>query len=255
MIRFWIVAGLGVAVALGLFYADFLRGAEFATTHTTTPTHPPSRGRRGGGRAGRAPRCCWPRGHGGDRAGPGGERRAGRPGAAARPCSLGDVPPDGLLTGFDEVVVSPGVPPHAPAVAAARAVGVPVYSEPELAWRLRGPGHHPGWPSPAPTARRPRPPCWPTILRAAGRRTAALGNIGEPLVFAATLGRTTCWRSSCPASSSTGRPRWRRRPEPGSTWLTTTSSGTATSPRTRRRRSRSGARPAMAAAARDRQPR
>ena len=29
VIRFWIIAGLGVASALGLFYADFLRVMEF----------------------------------------------------------------------------------------------------------------------------------------------------------------------------------------------------------------------------------
>jgi phospho-N-acetylmuramoyl-pentapeptide-transferase len=33
VIRFWIIAGLGVTSSLGLFYADFLRVVEFATTH------------------------------------------------------------------------------------------------------------------------------------------------------------------------------------------------------------------------------
>ncbi len=37
VIRFWIVAGLGVAAALGLFYADFLRVVEFTATHITSP--------------------------------------------------------------------------------------------------------------------------------------------------------------------------------------------------------------------------
>ena len=29
VVRFWIIAGLGVALGLGLFYADFLRVMEF----------------------------------------------------------------------------------------------------------------------------------------------------------------------------------------------------------------------------------
>ena len=47
--------------------------------------------------------------------------------------------PEGLFTGADLVVVSPGVPAGQPAVAAARASGVPVIGEVELASRwLRG---------------------------------------------------------------------------------------------------------------------
>jgi UDP-N-acetylmuramoylalanine--D-glutamate ligase len=45
---------------------------------------------------------------------------------------------DGLaqLAGAGAVVKSPGVPPRAPVIAAARAAGVPVLGEVELAWRL-----------------------------------------------------------------------------------------------------------------------
>jgi UDP-N-acetylmuramoylalanine--D-glutamate ligase len=43
-----------------------------------------------------------------------------------------------LLGGRDLVVTSPGVPPHTPLLMAALARGLPVWSEPELAWRLAG---------------------------------------------------------------------------------------------------------------------
>ncbi|MGH8930923.1 MAG: UDP-N-acetylmuramoyl-L-alanine--D-glutamate ligase [Egibacteraceae bacterium] len=43
-----------------------------------------------------------------------------------------------ILDGRDLVVTSPGVPPRTPLLKAARARGLPVWSEPELAWRLAG---------------------------------------------------------------------------------------------------------------------
>jgi UDP-N-acetylmuramoylalanine--D-glutamate ligase len=43
-----------------------------------------------------------------------------------------------LLDGRDLVVTSPGVPPRTPLLVAALARGLPVWSEPELAWRLAG---------------------------------------------------------------------------------------------------------------------
>lgn len=45
---------------------------------------------------------------------------------------------DGLVAGVDLLVPSPGLPEHSPLVAAAVARGLPVWSEPELAWRLGG---------------------------------------------------------------------------------------------------------------------
>lgn len=73
---------------------------------------------------------------------------------------------DTLPEGTRLVVTSPGWPPSSPLFAAAEAVGVPVWGDVELAWRLRRPlpatgGKPPGWPSPAPTARPPRSRCWP----------------------------------------------------------------------------------------------
>ncbi len=48
-----------------------------------------------------------------------------------------------LLDGVSEVVVSPGVPPHDALATAAVEAGIDVYSEPELAWRRRGPAAPP----------------------------------------------------------------------------------------------------------------
>ena len=94
-----------------------------------------------------------------------------------------------LLEDADELVVSPGFPPHHPLAAEAVARGLDVYSEPELAWRLQ-----------REDAGTVPPPVWlgitgtngktttttmlAAILSAAGRASAALGNIGQPLVTA-----------------------------------------------------------------------
>jgi len=106
------------------------------------------------------------------------------------------------LDAVDLVVASPGWPPHHRVLAAAVARGLPVWSEVELAWRLRadrvvsGPD---GSPTGAP-ARGPAP--WlvvtgtngktttvgmlSAILTAAGERAPAVGNVGTPVVAAAT---------------------------------------------------------------------
>jgi UDP-N-acetylmuramoylalanine--D-glutamate ligase len=94
-------------------------------------------------------------------------------------------PPPSLLTDVDEVVVSPGFAPNSPLARAASAVGLPVYSEPELAWRLRGGGGPPWLAVTGTDGKTTTVTMLAAILRAAGRRTAALGNVGEPLVFAA----------------------------------------------------------------------
>ncbi|MFC7479571.1 UDP-N-acetylmuramoyl-L-alanine--D-glutamate ligase [Luedemannella flava] len=102
--------------------------------------------------------------------------------AAGAAVVVADAPPAGLLDGVDEVVVSPGFAPHSPLARAALAAGLPVYAEPELAWRLRGPAA-PVWLAVTGTnGKTTTTTMLATILRAAGRRTAALGNIGEPLV-------------------------------------------------------------------------
>jgi UDP-N-acetylmuramoylalanine--D-glutamate ligase len=81
-----------------------------------------------------------------------------------------------------ELVVSPGFAPHHPLVTAALAAGIEVYSEPELAWRLRGPDP-PDWLAVTGTnGKTTTVTMLAAILCAAGRRAAAAGNIGEPLV-------------------------------------------------------------------------
>ena len=73
--------------------------------------------------------------------------------------------------------------PRRPAAGAAAASGIRIWSELELAWRLsRPPRSCPGWASPAPTARPPPRRCWSRCSRAAGLRTAAVGNIGRPVM-------------------------------------------------------------------------
>jgi UDP-N-acetylmuramoylalanine--D-glutamate ligase len=91
-----------------------------------------------------------------------------------------------LLGDVTDVVLSPGFAPHHPLAAAATSAGLDVYSEPELAWRLRGPGAAPWLAITGTNGKTTTTTMLAAILTAAGKRTAALGNIGEPLVFAAT---------------------------------------------------------------------
>jgi UDP-N-acetylmuramoylalanine--D-glutamate ligase len=94
-------------------------------------------------------------------------------------------PPADLFDGVSDVVVSPGIPPHHPLPVAAAAAGLEVYSEPELAWRLRGPGAPPWLAVTGTNGKTTSVSMLAAMVAAAGLRTAALGNIGEPLVFAA----------------------------------------------------------------------
>ncbi|MCK0116610.1 UDP-N-acetylmuramoyl-L-alanine--D-glutamate ligase [Isoptericola sp. S6320L] len=88
-----------------------------------------------------------------------------------------------LVADADVVVVSPGWPPSAALLAAARAADVPVWSEVELAWRLRA-----GAPWLAVTGTNGKTTTvrmLASILTAAGLRTAAVGNVGTPVLAAA----------------------------------------------------------------------
>ncbi len=108
--------------------------------------------------------------------------------AAGADVVLADMPPAGLFATVEEVIVSPGVPPHAPVALAAAAAGLPVYSEPELAWRLRPPDAPPWLAVTGTNGKTTTTTMLAAILKAAGLRAVALGNIGEPLVFAAIAG-------------------------------------------------------------------
>jgi UDP-N-acetylmuramoylalanine--D-glutamate ligase len=89
-----------------------------------------------------------------------------------------------LPDGTDEVVTSPGWRPDHPLLQRALASGVEVYSEPELAWRLRTASSAPWLAVTGTNGKTTTVTMLGSMLRAAGRRTAVVGNIGTPLVSA-----------------------------------------------------------------------
>jgi UDP-N-acetylmuramoylalanine--D-glutamate ligase len=97
---------------------------------------------------------------------------------------IADQPPPHLFDDVSDLVVSPGFAPHHPLVVAAAARGLDIYCEPELAWRLRGPGAAPWLAVTGTNGKTTTVTMLAAILRAAGLRADALGNIGEPLVDA-----------------------------------------------------------------------
>ncbi|HYF74295.1 MAG TPA: Mur ligase family protein, partial [Nocardioides sp.] len=85
----------------------------------------------------------------------------------------------------DLVVTSPGWRPTAPLLAQARERGVPIWGEVELAWRLRDPDHHTPWLCVTGTnGKTTTVQMLDAILRAAGLRSMAVGNVGLPIVEA-----------------------------------------------------------------------
>ena len=88
----------------------------------------------------------------------------------------------------DLLVTSPGWRPNAPLLAAARERGIPVWGEVELAWRLRAAGPS-GSPAPwlaitGTNGKTTTVQMLDTILRTAGLRSVAVGNVGLPIVEA-----------------------------------------------------------------------
>jgi UDP-N-acetylmuramoylalanine--D-glutamate ligase len=85
----------------------------------------------------------------------------------------------------DLVVTSPGWRPTARLLVQARDRGVPVWGEVELAWRLRDPDQPAPWLAVTGTnGKTTTVQMLDRILRAAGLRSAAAGNVGLPLVEA-----------------------------------------------------------------------
>ncbi len=85
----------------------------------------------------------------------------------------------------DVLVTSPGWAPSSPLLAQARARGVPIWGEVELAWRLRDPERPAPWLAVTGTnGKTSTVQMLASILRAAGLRTVACGNIGLPIVQA-----------------------------------------------------------------------
>lgn len=93
------------------------------------------------------------------------------------------IPPSAQL-----VVVSPGVPPKAPVITGAQELGIPVWGELELAWRLRREGAAPWLLVTGTNGKTTTTLMLESILKAAGKRTAAVGNIGVSLVEAVNSG-------------------------------------------------------------------
>ena len=88
-----------------------------------------------------------------------------------------------LPAGVDVLVVSPGLSPLAPVIAAAQAAGVPVWGELELAWRLRPTtGAAPWLVVTGTNGKTTTTLMLAAMLRAAGLRTVAAGNIGVSMV-------------------------------------------------------------------------
>ncbi|WP_398656136.1 UDP-N-acetylmuramoyl-L-alanine--D-glutamate ligase [Streptomyces kanamyceticus] len=93
---------------------------------------------------------------------------------------LGDA--ETLPDGTDLVVTSPGWKPSSPLFAAAAAAGVDVVGDVEIAWRLRGPDAAPWLAITGTNGKTTTTRMLASILEAAGLRTAAVGNIGTPIV-------------------------------------------------------------------------
>ncbi|HZI96587.1 MAG TPA: UDP-N-acetylmuramoyl-L-alanine--D-glutamate ligase [Actinomycetales bacterium] len=85
----------------------------------------------------------------------------------------------------DVVVTSPGWRPDAPLLAGALSSGIDVWGEVELAWRLRPPTGATPWLTLTGTnGKTTAVRMLAAILAAAGLRTAAVGNVGTPLLHA-----------------------------------------------------------------------
>nr|WP_055531441.1 UDP-N-acetylmuramoyl-L-alanine--D-glutamate ligase [Streptomyces graminilatus] len=105
------------------------------------------------------------------------ERAAALEGIEVR---LGDA--ETLPEGTDLVVTSPGWKPSSPLFAAAAEAGVDVIGDVEIAWRLRGPDAPPWLAVTGTNGKTTTTQMLASILRAAGLRTAAVGNIGTPII-------------------------------------------------------------------------
>jgi UDP-N-acetylmuramoylalanine--D-glutamate ligase len=91
-----------------------------------------------------------------------------------------DTPPADV----DLVVVSPGLRPHDPLLRAAAGRGLPVWGEAELAWRLRRAPAAPWLALTGTNGKTTTVHMLESMLRAAGLRARAVGNVGEPLIDA-----------------------------------------------------------------------
>ncbi|MFF2849448.1 UDP-N-acetylmuramoyl-L-alanine--D-glutamate ligase [Streptomyces sp. NPDC058001] len=91
-----------------------------------------------------------------------------------------------LPEGTELVVTSPGWKPDSPLFAAAADAGVDVVGDVEIAWRLRGPDAAPWLAITGTNGKTTTTQMLASILSAAGLRTAAVGNIGTPIIDVVT---------------------------------------------------------------------
>ncbi|GAA3396617.1 UDP-N-acetylmuramoyl-L-alanine--D-glutamate ligase [Streptomyces roseoviridis] len=89
-----------------------------------------------------------------------------------------------LPPGTELIVTAPGWKPDKPLFQAAEAAGVEIWGDVELAWRLRGPGAAPWLAVTGTNGKTTTVRMLASILRAAGLKTAAVGNIGVSLLDA-----------------------------------------------------------------------
>jgi UDP-N-acetylmuramoylalanine--D-glutamate ligase len=101
---------------------------------------------------------------------------------------VAEVPPTALLRRVTDLVVSPFFGPSHPLSRTALAAGLEVYSEPELAWRLRPADAAPWLALTGTNGKTTTVTMLAAILAAAGHRAAAVGNIGTPLIDAVLTG-------------------------------------------------------------------
>ncbi|MFI6000205.1 UDP-N-acetylmuramoyl-L-alanine--D-glutamate ligase [Streptomyces sp. NPDC051366] len=87
-----------------------------------------------------------------------------------------------LPQGTDLVVTSPGWKPDSPLFAAAAEAGVEVVGDVEIAWQLRGPDSAPWLAITGTNGKTTTTQMLASILKAAGLKTAAVGNIGTPII-------------------------------------------------------------------------
>jgi UDP-N-acetylmuramoylalanine--D-glutamate ligase len=90
--------------------------------------------------------------------------------------------------GVDQIVTSPGWRPDHPLFVDAGARGIEVLGEVEYAWRLRGPGAAPWLAVTGTNGKTTTVRMLESILRAAGERALAVGNVGVSIVDAVTGG-------------------------------------------------------------------
>lgn len=114
-----------------------------------------------------------------------------RPDAAADEHDAADFLARGGLAQVDQVVTSPGLFPGHPLLRAAATRGIEVVSEVELAWRLRVDRSSGGGPAPwlavtGTNGKTTTVGMLASILVADGENAVAVGNVGDPLVLAAT---------------------------------------------------------------------